>query len=84
MDDYLFPVMLALDVQSLTMSLVNIASPRGHAGPLADSIEAALGNLSHLEVERVGDTVIARTNAGHDKRVIILGYLTTAPSDDDA
>src|ERR1700709_1370305 len=82
MDDFVFPLLLALDVQSLTMSLVNIASPRGGEGALADSIEAALRNLRHLEVERAGDTVIARTNAGHDARVIVAGRLDVAAEED--
>jgi succinyl-diaminopimelate desuccinylase len=82
MDDFVFPLVLTLDVGSLTMSLVNIASPRGQESSLADSIEAALRNLAHLAVERTGDTVIARTNAGHDERVIIAGHLDVASEDD--
>ncbi|MGX7681735.1 hypothetical protein ACSMXN_22870 [Jatrophihabitans sp. DSM 45814] len=82
MDDLVFPLVLALDVQSLTMSLVNIASPLGREGALADSIEAALRNLTHLEVERAGDAVIARTNAGHDERVIVAGHLDVASEED--
>ena len=42
MDDFVFPLLLALDVQSLTMSLVNIASPRGGEGALAGH---SFGNL---------------------------------------
>ncbi len=33
----------------------------------------------HLGVERVGDTVIARTDLGHDERVVIAGHLDTVP-----
>jgi succinyl-diaminopimelate desuccinylase len=83
-DDFVFPLMLALDVQSLTMSLVNIASPRGRESALADSIEAALRPLPHLDVERVGDTVIARTDAGYDQRIIVAGHLDVASSDPDS
>ena len=83
MDDLVFPLLLGLDVQSLTMSLVNIASPPGGEGALADSIEAALRTLAHLEVSRAGDTVIARTTAGHDKRVTVVGNLTTASSEEE-
>lgn len=78
MDDFVFPLMLGLDVQSLTMSLINIASPGGGESGLADSIEATLRSLSHLAVGRVGDTVIARTAAGHDKRIVIAGHLDVA------
>ena len=82
MDEFVFPLLLTLDVQSLTMSLVNIASPRGHEGALADSIEAALRGLGHLDVTRSGDTVVARTNAGHDQRVVIAGHLDVVSEDD--
>jgi succinyl-diaminopimelate desuccinylase len=78
MDDFVFPLVLTLDVQSLTMSLVNIASPPGGESALADSIEAALRKFAHLAVERTGDTVIARTHAGHGERVIIAGRLDVA------
>jgi acetylornithine deacetylase/succinyl-diaminopimelate desuccinylase-like protein len=81
MDDFVFPLPLALDVQSLTMSLVNIASPRGGEGLLADSIEVALGSLSHLQVERAGDTVVARTATGQAERVVVAAGLTTASSE---
>jgi succinyl-diaminopimelate desuccinylase len=83
MDDFVFPLMLALDVSSLTMSLVNIASPPGLEGALADSIETALRGLPHLEVERVGDTVIAATNAGHGERVVVAGQLTAGAAGAD-
>lgn len=82
MDNFVFPLMLGLDVQSLTMSLVNIASPCGGESALADSIEAALRNLAHLDVERADDTVIARAHAGHDERVIVAGRLDVASEED--
>jgi len=81
MDDFVFPLMLALDVQSLTMSLVNIASPRGQEGALADSIEAALRGLTHLDVHRTGDAVVARTNDGHGERVLVVGNLSVDPTE---
>ena len=78
MDDFVFPLMLALDVQSLTMSLVNIASPVGREAAIADSIEAALRPLAHLSVTRSGDTVIARTDGGHGERVLVAGRVGVA------
>jgi succinyl-diaminopimelate desuccinylase len=82
MDDFVFPLMLALDVSSLTMSLVNIASPLGFEGALADSVEAALRGLAHLHVQRSGDTVIARTNSGHSRRVVVAGHLDAESEED--
>ena len=74
------PLLLGLDVSSLTMSLINIPSPRGAETPLADSIESALRAVAHLEVERTGDCVIARTDAGRPERVVVAGHLGTAAS----
>jgi acetylornithine deacetylase/succinyl-diaminopimelate desuccinylase-like protein len=82
MDDFVFPLALALDVASLTMSLVNIASPRGREGALADSIEAALRNLPHLAVERAGQTVIAHTSSGPDARIVVAARLDVASEQD--
>lgn len=79
MDDFAIPLLLELDVCSLTMSLVNIASASGGEGALADAIEAALRTVAHLDVDRIGDTVIARTDAGHDELVVVAGHLDTAP-----
>lgn len=77
------PLMLGLDVSSLTMSLINIASPEGAESALADSVEAALRALAHLDVERIDDTVVARTDAGHAERVMVAAHLGTAPVDED-
>lgn len=78
MDDFALPLMLELDVHSLTMSLINIASPAGGEGALADSIETALRPLPHLAVQRLGDSVIARTSTGRTERVVIAGHLHAA------
>jgi acetylornithine deacetylase/succinyl-diaminopimelate desuccinylase-like protein len=82
---FVFPLFLALDASSLTMSLVTIGSPTGFEGPLADSVEAALLALPHLNVERIGNTVVARTDDGRDERVLVAGHLgtSTGNADDD-
>ena len=83
MNNFVMPLMLALDTPSLTMSLINIASTTGAEVALADSVEAALGTVAHLDVERVGDTVIARTVAGHAERVMVAAHLDTGSADED-
>ena len=50
---------------------------------LADAVEAALRALGGLEVERVGDAVLARTNLGRDTRVVLAGHLDTVPIADN-
>jgi succinyl-diaminopimelate desuccinylase len=47
--------------------------------PIADAVESALREHSHLEVIRHGNTVVARTSLGLGERVIIAGHLDTVP-----
>ncbi|MGQ4560913.1 succinyl-diaminopimelate desuccinylase [Dermabacteraceae bacterium P7054] len=67
------------DLTTLTRAIVDIESVSGNEKALADAVEAALKPLSHLEVIRDGDTVIARTNLGRERRVVIAGHLDTVP-----
>jgi succinyl-diaminopimelate desuccinylase len=82
-DDFVMPLPLPLDVVSLTMGLVTIESPSGAEAALADSVEQALRTQPHLAVERLGDTVVARTDLGHAERVVVAGHLDTVPVADD-
>jgi succinyl-diaminopimelate desuccinylase len=63
----------------LTRQLCDIESVSGDEGPLADAIEAALAGSSHLELFRDGDVVVAKTNLGRDRRVVIAGHIDTVP-----
>ncbi|HEY0127330.1 MAG TPA: succinyl-diaminopimelate desuccinylase, partial [Blastococcus sp.] len=56
------PLDLAADVLALTRALVDAPSVSGSETALADAVEAALRRLGGVEVERVGDAVLARTN----------------------
>lgn len=67
----------------LTRTICDIDTVSGNEGGLADLIEDALGGLPHLEVVRDGDTVVARTNLGRDRRVVIAGHLDTVPVKDN-
>lgn len=75
--------MLSVDLTSssvaLTRALVDIYSVSGSEAELADAVEAALSRVTHLEVTRDGDAVVARTNLGRDRRVVIAGHLDTVP-----
>ena len=46
---------------------------------MADAVEAALRLCPWLEVERVGDNVVARTDLGRRHRVLLAGHLDTVP-----
>jgi succinyl-diaminopimelate desuccinylase len=63
----------------LTRQLCDIASVSGDEAPLADAIENAFAGFSHLELTRDGDAVVARTNLGRDRRVVIAGHIDTVP-----
>jgi succinyl-diaminopimelate desuccinylase len=70
---------LTVDAVQLTEDLVNIESVSGNEAEIADAVQAALTGLEHLEVQRFGNTVVARTDQGHDERVVIAGHLDTVP-----
>ena len=70
---------LSLDAVQLTHDLVDIESVSGNEREIADAVEAALRAFDHLEVQRFGHTVVARTHQGHDERVVIAGHIDTVP-----
>jgi succinyl-diaminopimelate desuccinylase len=74
---------LSADVVALTAALVDIPSVSGTEGALADAVEAALRGLSGLEVERLGNAVLARTNLDRPSRVVLAGHLDTVPIADN-
>jgi succinyl-diaminopimelate desuccinylase len=64
--------------------LVSISSVSHHESALAELVESALRTNGSLNVERVGDNVIARTTGNHATRVIVAGHLDTVPGDASA
>ena len=71
------------DLLALTAELVAIPSVSHHEAALADRVEGALRLAGHLEVQRVDDTVVARTELGRARRVVLAGHLDTVPPFDD-
>ena len=67
------------DLLALTSELVAIPSVSHHEGALADRVEADLRRAGHLEVRRFEDTVVARTELGRARRVVLAGHLDTVP-----
>jgi succinyl-diaminopimelate desuccinylase len=70
---------LSLSAAELTARLVDIESVSGDEKPLADLIADALAGLSHLAVDRDGNAIVARTDFGHDERVVLAGHIDTVP-----
>jgi succinyl-diaminopimelate desuccinylase len=77
------PLDLSADVLALTRALVDVPSVSGTEAQLADLVEAALRALGGLEVERLGDAVLARTNLDLPSRVVLAGHLDTVPIADN-
>ena len=74
---------IALDLRSdpaaLTAALVDIPSVSGTEARIADAIQAALRAETHLQVERHGNVVLARTDLGRPTRVLLAGHIDTVP-----
>ena len=73
----------SLGVIELTEAICNIESVSGNEKALADALEAALATVAHLEVIRDGDAIVARTNLGRARRVVIAGHIDTVPVADN-
>jgi succinyl-diaminopimelate desuccinylase len=68
------------DVVALTAALIDIPSQSHHEQVLADLVEQVLRTVPWLTVDRIGDTVVARTTLGREQRVVIGGHLDTVPA----
>ena len=71
------------DPIALTQQLVDIESVSGNEQHLADLVHAELQKLAHLTVTREGNNLIARTELGRDRRVLLAGHLDTVPIADN-
>lgn len=67
------------NLTELTMAICNIESVSGNEAALADEVEATLTSTAHLQVVRDGNAIVAKTNLGRDKRVVIAGHIDTVP-----
>ncbi|MFI9816943.1 succinyl-diaminopimelate desuccinylase [Saccharothrix variisporea] len=74
---------LAADPVELTAALVDVPSVSGNEAELADLVERSLRAQTDLEVTRLGNCVLARTNLGRAKRVVLAGHLDTVPVNDN-
>lgn len=70
---------LTADSVAITQAICDVPSVSGDERTLADLIVEALAGAAHLELIRDGDTIVARTNLGCDRRVVIAGHLDTVP-----
>jgi succinyl-diaminopimelate desuccinylase len=71
------------ELLGLAASLVAVASPSHGEGPLADLVEERLRACPWLATVRVEDNVVARTDGGRGRRLVVAGHLDTVPATAD-
>ena len=67
------------DLLAFTAELVDIPSVSHHERAIADHIEQVLRAVAWLEVDRLGDNVVARTALGRSQRLVLAGHIDTVP-----
>src|SRR5947209_2958743 len=72
------------DLLALAAELVAIPSVSHEETRLADHVERELRTVDWLDVARVGDNVVARTDLGRANRLVLAGHLDTVPANDNA
>jgi len=72
------------DLLALTATLVDIPSVSRHEAAITAWIESALADVAGLELTRVGDNLVARTQLGRAQRVILAGHTDTVPVNGNA
>jgi succinyl-diaminopimelate desuccinylase len=72
-------VLTVPDLLALTAELVDIPSVSRDETALADRVEGELRGHGFLDVERIGDSVVARSGFGREKRLLLAGHLDTVP-----
>jgi succinyl-diaminopimelate desuccinylase len=72
------------DLLAATAELVAVPSLSTEEGLIADHVEGLLRRHAWLDVVRVGDNVVARTDLGLPDRVVLAGHLDTVPPNGNA
>lgn len=72
------------DLLARTAELIAIPSESHHEAALADHVEDELRrDATGLELTRIGNNLVARTNAGRDQRIVLGGHLDTVPANEN-
>jgi succinyl-diaminopimelate desuccinylase len=71
---------MVTDLLAQTADLVAIPSESRAEAALAAHVEQRLRTLGHLQVDRVDDNVVARTELGRPLRLVVAGHLDTVPA----
>ena len=71
---------MTTDLLALTGQIVDIASESRHEQELVAWLADELGGRPWLELTRVGDNLVARTDLGRSQRLILAGHTDTVPA----
>jgi succinyl-diaminopimelate desuccinylase len=74
---------LSADAAAVAAALVDIPSVSGDEQDIADLVERTLRGYPRLTTTRLGNVVLARTDAGRAQRVVLAGHLDTVPIADN-
>ncbi|HYN99876.1 MAG TPA: succinyl-diaminopimelate desuccinylase [Actinomycetota bacterium] len=72
-------VPVSVDLLELTAQLVAIPSVSFNEALITDHIESLLAPAGWLEVVRMGNNLVARTNLGRPSRIVLAGHTDTVP-----
>jgi succinyl-diaminopimelate desuccinylase len=67
------------DLLAFTAELVDIPSVSHDERAITDHLEQLLSGVPWLELERVGENLIARTQLGRSQRLVLAGHTDTVP-----
>ena len=67
------------DLLAFTASLVDIPSVSHNERAVADHLQSLLAPVPWLALTRLGDTLVARTEAGRSQRLVLAGHTDTVP-----
>jgi len=68
------------DLLSLTAELVDIPSVSHDERAVTDHLESVLADVPWLELTRVGENLVARTDLGRSQRLVLAGHTDTVPA----
>ena len=72
-----------VDPVVLTRALVDVQSVSRDEKEIADYVHEVLQDAQHLSTDRLGNTLMARTDLGRGQRVVLAGHLDTVPINDN-
>ena len=72
------------DLLARCAELVDIPSVSGDEAAITEHLEARLRGCGWLEVDRVGNNLVARTALGRSQRLVLAGHTDTVPANGNA